>query len=314
MKNSVDNVSVPGLEALMEQFQGYLTGVGKSAHTVKAYTHDAASFGQWWEQTTGRAFQPQAVVSNDIVEYRGYLQRRGLKPATINRRLNALRKFFLWAKREQLTHDTPFDILENIFVKVQKDVSPGWLDANEQLALVRAVREKGNQRDLAIIRTFLGTGLRLSELAALKLSDLEISERRGTLYVRSGKGVKQRDLPLNKQTRAALSAYLEQREQVGVDNLDEEARERVFFGQRGPLTERGLDQLVAKYAYQARLENCTAHTLRHSFAKNLVNAGTPLDQVATLLGHESLDTTRVYTRPSRQDLERSVRRAAGEIE
>jgi integrase/recombinase XerC len=62
------------------------------------------------------------------------------------------------------------------------------------------------------------------------------------------------------------------------------------------------------------LENCTAHTLRHSFAKNLVNAGTSLDQVATLLGHESLNTTRGYTRPSRQDLERSVRRAAGELD
>jgi integrase/recombinase XerC len=132
--------------------------------------------------------------------------------------------------------------------------------------------------------------------------------------VRSGKGIKQREIPLNKQARAALSAYLEEREQIDIDDLDEEERERVFFGQRGPLTERGLDQLVAKYAYQARLENCTAHTLRHSFAKNLVNAGTSLDEVATLLGHESLNTTRVYTRPSRQDLERSVRRAAGELD
>jgi integrase/recombinase XerC len=254
------------------------------------------------------------VVSPDIVEYRGYLQRQGRKPATINRRLNALRKFFLWAKREQLANDTPFDILENVFVKVQKDVSPGWLDPNEQLALIRAVRDKGNRRDLAIIQTFLGTGLRLSELATLKLSDLEISERRGTLSVRSGKGVKQREIPLNKQVRAVLSAYLEEREQIEVDGLDEEERERVFFGQRGPLTERGLDQLVAKYAYQARLENCTAHTLRHSFAKNLVNAGTSLDEVDTLLGHESLNTTRIYTRPSRQDLERSVRRAAGELD
>ena len=85
------------------------------------------------------------------------------------------------------------------------------------------------------------------------------------------------------------------------------------MGQRGPLNERGIDYLVRKYAYQARLENCTAHTLRHTFAKNLVDAGTPLDQVAILLGHESLDTTRVYTKPSRRDLERAVRKAAGEI-
>jgi integrase/recombinase XerC len=70
---------------------------------------------------------------------------------------------------------------------------------------------------------------------------------------------------------------------------------------------------VKKYAYQAKLEDVTAHSLRHSFAKNLVDAGTPLDQVAILLGHESLDTTRIYTQPSGRDLERAVQRAAGEI-
>ncbi len=70
---------------------------------------------------------------------------------------------------------------------------------------------------------------------------------------------------------------------------------------------------MTKYAYQARLEDCTRHTLRHTFGKTLVDAGVPLDQVATLMGHESLDTTKVYTRPSKRDLERAVRRAAGEV-
>jgi integrase/recombinase XerC len=72
--------------------------------------------------------------------------------------------------------------------------------------------------------------------------------------------------------------------------------------------------VVKKYAYQARLEDVTAHTLRHSFGKNLVDADTPLDQVATLLGHESLDTTRIYVQPSKRDLVRAVGRAAGEVE
>jgi len=81
----------------------------------------------------------------------------------------------------------------------------------------------------------------------------------------------------------------------------------------GPLSEWGIHAIVKKYAYQARLEDVTAHTLRHSFAKNLVDAGTHMNQVAVLLGHESLDTTRIYTRPSVRDLERAARRAAGEI-
>jgi site-specific recombinase XerD len=86
-----------------------------------------------------------------------------------------------------------------------------------------------------------------------------------------------------------------------------------IFGLRGPLTEWGIHAIAKKYVYQARLEAVTAHTRRHSFAKNLVNSRTPLDQVATLLGHESLDTTRIYTQPSARDLERAIRNAAGEI-
>jgi site-specific recombinase XerD len=75
----------------------------------------------------------------------------------------------------------------------------------------------------------------------------------------------------------------------------------------------GLHEAIKKYAYQARLEDVRAHTPRHTFAKNLVDAETPMDQVATLLGHESLVTTRVYSRPSERDLEEAVRRASEEI-
>jgi len=74
----------------------------------------------------------------------------------------------------------------------------------------------------------------------------------------------------------------------------------------------GIHAIIKKYAYQARQEDVTAQTLGHSFAKNLVDAGTPLDQVAVLLGHESLDTTRIYTQPSERDLVRAVRSAVGE--
>ena len=116
--------------------------------------------------------------------------------------------------------------------------------------------------------------------------------------------MKPRSIPLSVHVRKALQDYLTIRPDVDEDDL--------FLGQRGPLSEWGIHAIVKKYAYQARLEDATAHTLRHSFAKNLVDAGTPLDQVATLLGHESLDTTRIYTQPSERDLERAVRQATGE--
>jgi len=292
-------------KSVIDQYCDHLTRVGKSPNTVKAYSHDVGAFAHWFEQTYGENFRPQTVDSRDIQEYRGYLLRGGLKPSTINRRLTALRRFFGWAKREDLASDSPFEALETVLVREQKDTAPRWLDRKEQLALLRAVRAGGSKRDLAIIQTLLGTGLRISELAALKVRDLDISDRKGELKVRQGKGSKARDIPLDKKTRQALAGYLEERQEDGT--------ERLFLGQRGPLTAKGIDYLVGKYAYQAQLEDCTSHTLRHTFSKNLVDTGTPLDQVATLLGHESLDTTRVYTRPSKRDLEQAVRRASGEL-
>jgi site-specific recombinase XerD len=292
-------------ESITDLYEDYLTRVGRSPNTVKAYTHDVAAFVRWFEQTIGEEFTPRCVDSRDIQEYKGYLMRQGLAPATINRRLIALRGFFRWAKQAGLAGDSPFEVIEKVLIRQQQNTAPRWLDRQEQLSLLRAVRKSETKRDLAIIQTLLGTGLRISELAALKVSDLEISDRKGWLHVRDGKGNKARDIPLDNKTRQTLSNYLAERREDGSDKL--------FLGQRGPLSEPGINYLVTKYAYQARLEDCTSHTLRHTFAKNLVDADTPLDQVATLLGHESLDTTRVYTRPSKRDLEQAVRRAAGQL-
>jgi len=291
---------------LIDQYIESLARVGKSAHTVKAYRMDLAAFAQWFEQTTGRAFEPHAVDPRDITEYRGYQLRQGAKPATVNRRLIALRRFFQWAKHKGHLSSSPFEVLESVAVKYQKDTAPKWLSPKEQAALLRPVRASESKRDLAIIQTLLGAGLRVSELANLRVSDLEITERSGWLTVRQGKGGKTRSVPLDNRTRHALTDYLEERK--------DDTSAALFVGQRGDVGVRGIDYLVRKYAYQAKLLECTAHTLRHSFAKNLLDVGVSLDQVATLLGHESLDTTRMYTKPSTQDLERAVRRAAGELE
>ena len=203
-----------------------------------------------------------------------------------------------------MTNDTPFGMLERVRVKEQKDVAPRWLSRKELLALLRAVRQGENPRDLVTIQMMLGAGLRISEAAALKVSDVELNDRSGWVYVRTGKGMKSRSIPLSVHVRKALQSYLKIR--------PDEDEEDLFLGQRGPLSEWGIHAIVKKYAYQARLEDVTAHTLRHSFAKNLVDAGTPLDQVAMLLGHDSLDTTTICTQPSKRDLERTVRNAAGE--
>ena len=111
-------------------------------------------------------------------------------------------------------------------------------------------------------------------------------------------------MPLNVDTRKALQAYLDGQAEM-------ETGSQLFVGQRGDsLASPGIYYLVKRYAYDARLEDVTPHTLRHTFGKNLVDAGVPLDRVAQLLGHESVDTTRIYTTPSEQDLQREVEKVA----
>lgn len=297
------------LPPILTSYHQYLESVGKSANTVKAYVADVHHFLKWWEQTAGDAFTPAAIDSGDIQDYRGFLLQRQRKPATVNRRLRALQHFFKWAIRTEQVQLNPFDILERVAVKQQQQSAPHWLNKKEQAALRRAVAKAQNIRDQAIIQTLLGTGVRVSELTSLTLGDIELSERKGSITV-VGKGMKARAIPLDKRTRQALGTYLGER-------LRQPAlRQAVFLGQRGPLTDRAIEKLVEKYAYQAELSDCTPHTLRHTFAKNLLDSEDKpgLEIVAALLGHESLETTRIYTLPSQQDLERAVRSAAGELD
>jgi integrase/recombinase XerC len=288
-----------------EKYENYLAAVGRSANTIRAYLQDLNHFAHWYVQTTGEEFQAKLVDSTELIEYRRALIQGGRRPQTINRRLVALRRYFKWAKQQNLCLENPFDLLEGYRVNEQRGIAPKWLDEKEQLALLRVVRMTDNRRDLAIIQTLRRTGLRVSELVALRGDDIVIGERSGTVRVRQGKGTKARQIPLSKDARQALSAYLEER------RVYEE--QKVFLGQRGPLTEKGVWDIVKKYAYQARLQNVTTHTLRHTFGKNLVNVSTPLDQVATLLGHERIETVRIYITPSAKDLEKAVRRASGEM-
>lgn len=288
-----------------EKYENYLASVGRSANTIRAYLQDLNHFAEWFTQITGAEFHAKLVDSTEIIEYRRCLIQRGRRPKTINRRLVALRRYFKWAKQQNLCLDNPFAILEGYRVHEQRGMAPKWLDEKEQLALLRVVRMSDNRRDLAIIQTLRRTGLRVSELVALRGDDIIIGEHSGTVRIRQGKGTKARRIPLSKDARQALSGYLEERKAY--------EEERIFLGQRGPLTEKGIWDIVKKYAYQARLENVTTHSLRHTFGKNLVNVSTPLDQVATLLGHESIETVRIYVTPSEKDLEKAVRRASGEI-
>lgn len=290
---------------LLKRFEDYLVGEGRSQHTIIAYRRDLALFGRWFTVSNGKPLSPETITPIDVRQYRSYLltvQER--KPATVNRRLASLSAFCAWARNTGLITANP---VEGIAQVKETRPAPKWLEKNQQYALLRAVQEKGRARDVALVTLMLHTGLRVSEVAALKVGDLELSDRKGSVIVRGGKGGKYRTVPLNADVRGSLDLYFKRLGAVTSGDY-------LFTGQRGDrLAAPGIYYLIQSYAYDAHLDKVTPHTLRHTFGKNLVDAGISIDRVAQLLGHESIDTTRIYTTPSEQDLQRDVEKIALEL-
>jgi site-specific recombinase XerD len=268
-----------------------------AATTIRSYHSDLAHFARWFEGSTGEAFTAAAVTPTDLRDYRSHLvgvERR--QPATVNRRLAALRRFFLWAKAAGRCTEVPTDGVKGVPASPR---SPKSLEKREVDRLIRMAERSGKKRDLALLQVLRHTGLRVGELCDLRLADIDLSERKGTLTVRQGKGAKHRTVPLNADVRHALGVYLAVRPRTDDDHC--------FLGQRGRgLSEQAVWYLVTKYARQAGLEDVSPHTLRHSFGKQLLDATKDLVAVAALLGHEKLETTAIYTQPSERDLARAV--------
>src|SRR5215217_5217842 len=180
-----------------------------SPRTRDAYRLDLSHFADWLARTVGEAFSPEAVTPTDVRDYRSHLitvEKR--QPATVNRRLAALRRFFQWAKATGLVKELPTDDVKGVAASPR---APHWLDKRDIDRLIRTVERHGNTRDLAIVLTLRHTGIRVSELSSLMVGDVEASERKGSLTVRSGKGSKFRVLPLNVDARQAITAYLKVR-------------------------------------------------------------------------------------------------------
>ena len=311
-----DNVSTHPTTspASLEAFSDYLDAQDRSPLTVKGYLADLVHFARWFEQTNGEALSPPAVTPTDIREYRQHLltvERR--KASTVNRRLASISAYMAWAQEQRLIERNPAQEVRSV---PQVDSGPHYLDRKQMYALSRAIdkdlqiaelrypkRKVARRRDASLVVFLVNTGLRLQEALDLCLGDVQITERKGQVIVRQGKGGKQRIVPLNTEARKALQAWLAVRPAsvpgdylwVAVENKSS-----------GALTSRSVQRVIERLGQDAGLERLTAHMLRHTFAKNLVDSGVGLEKVAALLGHASLNTTRIYVTPSQADLEKAV--------
>ncbi len=295
-----------------EEFKNYLIHQDRSPTTVQGYLSDLGQFAHWFEDTTGDRFAAQSVMPSDIREYRQFLLTvRHYKASTINRRLSSLSVFMQWAMQVGQIEVNPAETIRSV-PQVQQGAK--YLDRKEQFALQRAIEKDlqlaklrypkrwlTRRRDASLTICLLNTGLRLHEALEMCLDNLEISDRKGKLSVH-GKGSKFRQVPLNTEARKALHAWLCVRPDVNGGHL----WIAVESVQEGSLSSRSVQRIVERYGQQAGIENLTPHILRHTFAKNLVDQGVGLEKVAALLGHSSLNTTRIYITPNEKDLEQAV--------
>lgn len=258
---------------------------GKSEATVRTYHHALQQFNQWLD---GCGTTLEHFSRTDVQQYVTYMASKKKTAATINKVYSAIKKFCRWAKK--------LDCIEELHIikaPDYKQTAPKALDKLERSRLERNVDRNGNKRDYAIVRTLLYTGLRVSELVSLDRSDVDLSDRKGELKVRAGKGNKERTLPLDVDTRRVIRRYLEERT---------DGNEALFISNR--------DKRISVRSVQHLLEqhDLNAHQLRHTFITGLVRANQDISVIQSLSGHSSAGMILRYSKPSEEDKLRAVER------
>jgi integrase/recombinase XerC len=259
-----------------------------SPRTQDAYARDIADFCDWLDQD---APDWAGIGPHQIRSYAAARHRQGLSPKSLQRRLAALRSLFRYLLREQRVSNNPADGIRA--PKVQRKL-PATLDADQLSHLLDSPIPGGGDdpltlRDRAILELFYSSGLRLSELVAINLLDLDPKE--AVLDV-TGKGNKTRRVPVGRLALAAIAAWKKVRGQLA--KTDEPA---LFVSQRGDrLSARSVQQRIARLAQlQGAPRHVHPHLLRHSFASHLLESSGDLRAVQELLGHADIGTTQIYT-------------------
>jgi integrase/recombinase XerC len=275
--------------------------------TLRGYRYDLRHFLAWHRTVQESPFVIEKLAEYELIAYRQHMVAAGRRPATVNRRLDALRRLCRWARGTGVVHA---DVAGNVRpMRTMRNQQPVGLTDIEIHALLRAAGASSHglaARNYAVVQLMLQAGLRVGEVAALEVADITMNDRSGNVRIRQGKGLKAREVPLNATARRALKQHLEHRQALRKDAA-------LFVSSRDTtMPVRTIQAVIASLARRARLKRVavSAHTLRHTFALGYLrdNPG-KLIELASLLGHDSLDTTAIYTRPSRDDLAADLERS-----
>ena len=264
----------------LQDFQFYLMRMERSENTITSYLRDVEAFLRWYDD------DPETIQEMTLIYYKRSLNQQEKSIITANRKLASVNAFCRYLYDLGILPEAyTVKLTKNRDKPDYKGLPPSVLhDLRER------IRESGNVMHICIIELLLATGIRVSELTGLMLSDITLS---GKNCIRvCGKGSVYRTLPLNDVATAALAEYLIVRGNAGTD--------RLLVGQRGPL-ERGAVEIILGNYGKALGIKVTPHMLRHSLAYQLIKSGVAMTTIQQILGHESILTTNLYTQTTAQD-------------
>ena len=281
----------------IQAFQSYLIAEkNASCHTCTHYLLDLNQFAGFLKET-GHAVENaeirvQLIDKIAIRSFVGYLYTRSLSAATVARKLSTLRSFFKFLCREG---QLPANIAKTVPSPRKVKKLPAYLSVDEVFRLLQLPPQESlaGLRDTAMLELFYSTGIRVSELVQLDMKDLHLEERMVKVL---GKGKKERMTPLGKKALTALQGYLKKRGELRKKS-PRTLGDPVFLNLRGGrITDRGVRKIVDKYVRQRPFPGgISPHSLRHSFATHMLDAGADLRSIQEMLGHASLSTTQKYT-------------------
>ena len=298
---------MPGRE--VSEFLTYLDKQrGQSPNTVKAYARDLEAFTGFCDRHYGGQWTWSTVDRLGIRGFLGELQRRGLSKRSAARALSAVRSLYRYL---QENHGVPNNIARAARMPKLDKRLPTYMDREQTQALFdwAEARAAGDDfsatRDLAMLELFYSTGIRLSELSGMNLEDLDLLSDQAKVR---GKGRKERIVPVGSRAVAALRRYLTHRETAVARPGGD--RRAVFVTRHGRrLAPRGVQRAIHVMFDAVGGDTLRVHSLRHTFATHMLDAGADLRAVQELLGHASLSTTQVYTHTSVERLKKVYNQA-----
>jgi len=262
----------------------------KSANTIRAYMTDLKQFKSYLKKDL------ELLTEDDINQYKLYLMNKRLKAKTINRKLISIRRFIEHLNSQDAFTDKIHIEIETIKIQRQEYLED-ILTYNDYERLIRAAEKENDVRAIAVFSALYLTGMRVSELLQINVSN--ITDK--TISV-IGKGDKVRDIFIADQLIKNLNKYIKHRKHKEEDFL--------FLNENNdnPMSRQSVHRLIKKYAGKAKIKltRAHAHGFRHLCGYRLIEKGMSLDEVADILGHADINTTRIYTRKTKKDLIKTI--------